>query len=835
MKKVAGFQSDSLLQLQGMSIVVLATAWLMGIVLASWLVLPPFLLLCSSGVVVVAIFLARRLPLSRLTFITLLCLILGAWRYTIIQPANDPQSIVHAIGSQVVKVKGMVSDAPKLAGRARQLKIAVSALNRLDTKDWQVVRGILEVQTPGTTLEDMYGANYGDIVTVQGKLVTPEPHGPADIQAQMTFPRISVNQHGGNPAIVFLYHWRVRFATILSQILPQPYAALLIAIVLGLRTPQLAPLSQAFNVTGTAHLIVPSGFKITVLAGLMLSCTRWLYTGRIADYLPGSPQRSWQRWLSTAIVLLSIAVYTVLSGAGAAAIRSGVMGSLLVLAPRIGRSYNIYTALAVTAIGMSVLDPVVLWDTGFQLSFLGTLGIVLFTPYIQYPLRSLAKFPGGYFLAETCAVTMAAQLATLPIFAITFEQISFIAPIANMLTVPLLGLSITLGLLICLLGLFFLPLGMLGGWLAWPLLWYMGQSILFCAALPGAYITVTAVDNRISWLYYVPLTCTLVYLLYRWPHAKLTGEHTQRKKVITKRVQRWLYVGLALLIITVTGIVSLQQSQAREKFSLTFLRVGPISKPAQGEAILLRTAENKTLLIDGGLDAGTLSQALDSRLPSWQRNLDMVMLTVPRAEHLLGLQDVVTRYRINSIIDAGMLHPSTAYARWRRTIQEQGQPYHTVSQGQNITLDQHTQLQILWPTTQLHISNETRDNTLITRLNMSGLRILFLGAAAQSPYALTQLTTYTAKSALQANIIQIVGDPGKTLSSALITLLQKVQPTLLIITPPASQRQSQTTSTKSQPIHLPPLLSTTHILSIQQQGNIEITGNQAGWHLQPIP
>lgn len=255
MKQLSSSQNGSSLQLRGLAIVVLAVAWLVGIMLASWIALPPILLPAISGSAILAMIMARHFPLSRFALLVLLCLALGAWRYTVIQPANDPQSIVHAIGSRVVKIKGMVSDAPKLAGRARQLKIAVSDLNRPSSSDWQAVHGMLEVQTPGTTIEDIYGANYGDIVTLQGKLVAPEAHTPADIQAQMAFPRITINQHGGNPAMVFLYHWRVRFATILEQILPQPSAALLIAIVLGLRTPQLAPLAQAFNVTSVQEAL----------------------------------------------------------------------------------------------------------------------------------------------------------------------------------------------------------------------------------------------------------------------------------------------------------------------------------------------------------------------------------------------------------------------------------------------------------------------------------------------------------------------------------------------------------------------------------------------------
>src|SRR5262249_50452793 len=208
--------------------------------------------------------------------------------------------------------------------------------------------------------------------------------------------------------------------------------------LLGLRTPALAPLAQDFNVTGTAHLIVPSGFKVTLLAGLVASGTQWLSNNQRQrrKLLPAQKYRDWRYWLSTTLIIFSIATYTVLSGAGPAALRAGAMGILLVLAPRIGRTYNMYTAMALAAIGMSLIDPFVLWDTGFLLSFLGTLGIVLLTPFFQRLLSPMERLPFGHSLTEIFAVTLAAQVATLPIFAITFQSISFISPIANMLTVP---------------------------------------------------------------------------------------------------------------------------------------------------------------------------------------------------------------------------------------------------------------------------------------------------------------------------------------------------------------------------------------------------------------
>jgi beta-lactamase superfamily II metal-dependent hydrolase len=136
----------------------------------------------------------------------------------------------------------------------------------------------------------------------------------------------------------------------------------------------------------------------------------------------------------------------------------------------------------------------------------------------------------------------------------------------------------------------------------------------------------------------------------------------------------------------------------------------------------------------------SLSQALDSQLPSWQRSLDVVLLTCPRQDHLAGLLDVVTRYAIREIVDAGMLHLTTTYARWRRTIGERNLHYTQVIQGDTISLGITIELQVLGPTSPLHPgSDEVRDNGLIIQLIAPGLRMLLLGGSAQSNYALAGL------------------------------------------------------------------------------------------------
>ena len=83
----------------------------------------------------------------------------------------------------------------------------------------------------GALIDNPYGPNYGDNVELQGNLQAPPPHSLPNILASMALPRIHVNSAGGNPIIAALYHLRIQLAGILNQSLPQPEAALLIAIL----------------------------------------------------------------------------------------------------------------------------------------------------------------------------------------------------------------------------------------------------------------------------------------------------------------------------------------------------------------------------------------------------------------------------------------------------------------------------------------------------------------------------------------------------------------------------------------------------------------------------
>jgi len=197
----------------------------------------------------------------------------------------------------------------------------------------------------------------------------------------------------------------------------------------------------------------------------------------------------------------------ILAGASSSVVRAGIMGSLGLIALNIGRLYAITNALAFTAVVMVFVNPLVLhFDVGFQLSFLALMGLVYLTPMLEPYFERIPKTINKYLIP-----TIAAQIFTLPILLLNFDRLSLVAPLANLLILPVIPLAMLFGFLTGIVGMIFAPLAMPLAWITWGILTYIIKIVEFISRIPLASLEINYFSIFLAALYYIGL----LYFLWR--------------------------------------------------------------------------------------------------------------------------------------------------------------------------------------------------------------------------------------------------------------------------------------------------------------------------------
>ena len=279
---------------------------------------------------------------------------------------------------------------------------------------------------------------YGDLLAVEDKVEEVKNFGDFDYEkylelyntyAVMRYPKILIlKSHQLNPAKELLLKIKLAFVNRLSEMYKEPENSLLLGILIGAKKTLPKDIVDNFNNTGTSHIIAVSGFNITIIITALASLA----------YLIG-------RRASFYLAFLTIAGFVIITGASASVIRAAIMGFLLLLALNIGRQYAIVPSIFFAGLVMLILNPRILfWDVGFQLSFAATLGIIYFMPVLNGLTESWPKLLGGKTLVLT---TMSAIVATLPIILFNFGTLSLVAPIVNLIVLPVVPATMLFGFL----------------------------------------------------------------------------------------------------------------------------------------------------------------------------------------------------------------------------------------------------------------------------------------------------------------------------------------------------------------------------------------------------
>lgn len=392
-------------------------------------------------------------------------------------------------GEPDVRVKStqLTIDARELITDGRQQNISGEIL--VTTSRYQEYKYGDELELIGELKEptvDLDGFNYKNYLSKDG------------IYSVMYFPEITylgTNERGPTSLIYAkILDFKSSLRESIYKNVSPPQSEILGAVLLGDKRKLSDDLKEKLNITGTRHITAISGMHITIVIGILI----WLFL--------------WFGFWRTQAFYFSIIVITlfiIMVGAPASAVRAGVMAGALYFTESVGRPKSASRAIMYAALIMLAINPLLLrLDVGFQLSFLAVMGIAFFQDWFSAHLKFLPEILN---IRGIAAMTLSAQLTTLPILIYNFGRISFVSVFANILIVPLLPFIMIGGFISGFIGIFIEKIGQILSWPIWLLLTYITSVIDFFAAFPFAS---TAIEN-VHWIWVASY-----YLFLCWFYQK---------------------------------------------------------------------------------------------------------------------------------------------------------------------------------------------------------------------------------------------------------------------------------------------------------------------------
>lgn len=446
-------------------------SFILGVAIGSWglwgreILFIGFLALLFSLILLVWFWTNKQF---RLVFSCGIFLIFGLMRLAVSEPAATAGQTTFYHG-RLVRLTGYVAEEPSYGEKQTLI---------LQTEEVRVLNlGAGEQPMAGRVIiyALLYPRHaYGNALQVDCLLKAPESKEDKTYALRLARqgiwsvclePQIASLSQRQNGVKYYLVGLRRLLTNRINKILNEPQASFLAGLLYGARSSIPDDLQEAFNRTGTTHIIAISGYNITIVAIALLALLQGLYIPRKRAF-----------WLAVG----GIVFFVLFTGASASVVRAGVMGVVALLARQTGRQSAISRLLVLTAFLMLVLNPRLLFfDAGFQLSFAATLGLVYISPILE---QYFASWPNPSGLKEALLTTLSAIIATTPLILILFGRFSLVAPVANLLILPVIPYTMALGFGALMLSFVCFPLGQALGWVAWLPLTYIIKTVYFFSA-----------------------------------------------------------------------------------------------------------------------------------------------------------------------------------------------------------------------------------------------------------------------------------------------------------------------------------------------------------------
>ncbi|MEK7464248.1 MAG: ComEC/Rec2 family competence protein [Patescibacteria group bacterium] len=347
--------------------------------------------------------------------------------------------------------------------------------------------------------------HYGDELRIEGKIIRPEPDGYASYLAKegivgvISLPKIElVSTKNGSSFKSSLYNIKNKIIDSFRDVLPQEEATFLAGLTLGSRNEQSDDFKQALSLSGTTHLVALSGYNITVMIWVLLNTLLFFLSRRV----------------SFPIIILFVIGFVLMTGAEASVVRAAIMAMLVILAQESGRIFSLKNAIIFAGLIMVIINPKILvFDVGFQLSFLALLGIVYLKPALQGFFR-MGSGSGFLSWKENLMTTASAQLMVAPLLISSFSSFSLTSLLANVVILEAIPITMGIGFMVAVSSFISYYVSLIFGWVALILLRFEILAIKFFASIS------LPITSSLSYSAIVMYYCLIIVFIYYASHVR---------------------------------------------------------------------------------------------------------------------------------------------------------------------------------------------------------------------------------------------------------------------------------------------------------------------------
>ncbi|MEW5798031.1 MAG: DNA internalization-related competence protein ComEC/Rec2 [Bacteroidota bacterium] len=617
-------------------------------------------------------------------------------------------------GTDSVTIVGRVIDEPKIKdGRTTLLISVLSLQNEFDSVVTEG-RAYLTVFADKRSKEKVKEIPYGSVVTFRGILQEPAAErNPGEfsykeylelnnIHALTTvfgYSNITVSQIR-EPNWFFeqiIFPSKEFIVRTITTVMKGDEANFLIGLLLGDRTEISEEIKNAFTNTGTIHVLAVSGSHVILVVAIIYVIFSLLR-------FPNKPK--------IVFTLLTLVYYTFLTGASPSIVRASIMTGIVLIGKFFEQKTDTYNVLGLSAVLMFLYDPKQLFDVGFQLSFSAVFSMVYFYPKMNSLIKSipepLEEFKIITPVWQLFAVSLAAQVGTIPFTAYYFGKVSLISLFANLIVVPLVGIIVTIGLTGALLG-------VVSMWTA---------SVL------------SEANNLLAWF-----TLTLVKLAEQVPYAVVnTAMFGWKETILYSIIIGWIFNWhdrllqkriLFGLLLFVNGMLYISfLSGSEKKLKVSFLDVG------QGDAAVIELPAGETIVVDAGPISAAYNAGEMVVAPFLRRRgistIDALITSHPHADHLGGVPYLMKNFEVKQTIDAGQRMNSNLFYEY--DLLEQS-TVHTTARAGMVSRFDNVRLYILHPTKRFLDTDsadgysDVNESSVVFKLQYGGTSFLFMGDA----------------------------------------------------------------------------------------------------------